>query len=80
MTNYIPTCWKDNFYSSTQELTLYTFTGDFTVFQHASHKLLANISYIPTCWKWSFLLLNITFKILHISRTFCSFSDRSELK
>jgi len=30
------------------------------------------ISYIPTCWKWSFLLLNITNKILHISRAFCS--------
>ena len=32
MTSYIPTCWKGNFYCLTQELTLYAFARDFTVF------------------------------------------------
>ena len=71
------------------EQTVYTFQEHFTAFptgrklKRVEHTLgiLFNItsemtSYIPTCWKQSFVLLNITFKILHISRALFSFAHR----
>lgn len=70
-------------------LNFYTFQEHFTAFptcrklKRVEHMLgiLFNItsemtSYIPTCWKQSFVLLNITFKILHISRALFSFAHR----